>query len=421
MLGSFGTALIATALPAWAQTRSTLTLEAVVGSIKPKPEDAAIAVWQIAGGPDAGALRFKRGETVDVTLTNRLPVPVRFDWRGLDGNPASEPGTGQAGLAPGATNKVAVTFRHAGTLLLRLLADASAETLPALGRAIIVAEPEPIAVDREIVLLFEPLRSSSSKTSDKDQRQQSLIVNRETQTTVSAVQNERLRIRLMNGSQDTVIAFKCTDYPVSIVGIDSQPSEAFLARDGMVVMAPGARVDAVIDVTKPAGSSVPFAVLDGVTSQPIGTIVTTDKPAIRPAPLATPTALPTNGLPAQLDLKSATRIDLPLGGGSKDWLSLASLTGQTTPAFKIKKGKTVVIAVTNRDPKPLVLHLHGHHVRLLDRLDDGWKPFWLDTLAINTGQTQRIAFLAEHPGLYPIEVIAPEPGSMPLFRSYLVD
>ena len=43
-----------------------------------------------------------------------------------------------------------------------------------------------------------------------------------------------------------------------------------------------------------------------------------------------------------------------------------------------------------------MFHLHGHHFRLLDRLDDGWKPFWLDTLAINSGQTQRIAFAAEH-------------------------
>jgi hypothetical protein len=46
----------------------------------------------------------------------------------------------------------------------------------------------------------------------------------------------------------------------------------------------------------------------------------------------------------------------------------------------------------------MVFHLHGHHVRLLDRLDDGWKPFWLDTLLIDAGQTQRIAFAAEFAG-----------------------
>jgi hypothetical protein len=39
----------------------------------------------------------------------------------------------------------------------------------------------------------------------------------------------------------------------------------------------------------------------------------------------------------------------------------------------------------------------------LDRLDDGWKPFWLDTLAIEPGQTQRIALSAEYAGCWLIE------------------
>ena len=56
----------------------------------------------------------------------------------------------------------------------------------------------------------------------------------------------------------------------------------------------------------------------------------------------------------------------------------------------------MVLALTNRADLAAVFHLHGHHFRLLDRLDDGWKPFWLDTLAIEAGQTQRIAFAAEY-------------------------
>ena len=44
--------------------------------------------------------------------------------------------------------------------------------------------------------------------------------------------------------------------------------------------------------------------------------------------------------------------------------------------------------------------------RLLDRLDDGWKPYWLDTLALEAGQTQRIAFLAEQSGRFLIESMA---------------
>ncbi len=73
------------------------------------------------------------------------------------------------------------------------------------------------------------------------------------------------------------------------------------------------------------------------------------------------------------------------------------------PAFRTKAGRTVVLALTNRADIATVFHLHGHHFRLLDRLDDGWKPFWLDTLAIDAGQTQRIAFAAEYAGRWLME------------------
>ena len=66
----------------------------------------------------------------------------------------------------------------------------------------------------------------------------------------------------------------------------------------------------------------------------------------------------------------------------------------------------MVLALTNRGDLPVVFHLHGHHFRLLDRLDDGWKPFWLDTLAIDSGQTQRIAFAATYAGRWLLEAAA---------------
>jgi FtsP/CotA-like multicopper oxidase with cupredoxin domain len=44
------------------------------------------------------------------------------------------------------------------------------------------------------------------------------------------------------------------------------------------------------------------------------------------------------------------------------------------------------------------MHLHGHHFRLLDRLDDGWKPYWLDTAVVPKMETWRIAFVADNPG-----------------------
>jgi FtsP/CotA-like multicopper oxidase with cupredoxin domain len=73
------------------------------------------------------------------------------------------------------------------------------------------------------------------------------------------------------------------------------------------------------------------------------------------------------------------------------------------PLFSAARGRTVVMAIDNRDAVAHVVHLHGHHFRLLDRLDDGWKPYWLDTVAVERRETARIAFLADNPGRWLIE------------------
>ena len=87
----------------------------------------------------------------------------------------------------------------------------------------------------------------------------------------------------------------------------------------------------------------------------------------------------------------------------------------------VRAGRVVVLALTNRTEFATVFRLHGHHFRLLDRLDDGWKPFWLDTLAIEPGQTQRIAFVAEYAGRWLIESVALDWAAPRLVRWYSVE
>jgi FtsP/CotA-like multicopper oxidase with cupredoxin domain len=165
------------------------------------------------------------------------------------------------------------------------------------------------------------------------------------------------------------------------MALDSQPSEPFPARNGALALAPGGRVDAFIDASATPGSTSAILLHDGRESRPIARLVASNEPPLRGAPLPVAPALPTNGLPAQLDLKKALRIALTLGGSQADWVTPASFAGSAAPAFRAKAGRTVVLALSNPAGIPEIFHLHGHHFRLLDRLDDGWKPFWLDTLA----------------------------------------
>jgi FtsP/CotA-like multicopper oxidase with cupredoxin domain len=81
----------------------------------------------------------------------------------------------------------------------------------------------------------------------------------------------------------------------------------------------------------------------------------------------------------------------------------------------------VVTSLINRGSMTSVFHLHGHHFRLLDKLDDGWKPFWLDTIALDAGQTQRIAFSAEYAGRWLMEAVETDWKAPRLLRWFSVE
>jgi FtsP/CotA-like multicopper oxidase with cupredoxin domain len=305
-----------------------------------------------------------------------------------------------------------------------LLGDGQARPSPA--RALIVAESETIAVDRDQLFLVEDWRLRPDGTAiapgiDPKQATPVYTVNGLTTLDIPVRGNERLRLRFINGCQRNVIAIRIENREVRVMALDGQPAEPFPARNGALVLAPGGRIDVFIDATQPPGSTSSILLHDGTEARPLARLVTSPEPPIRGTPLPVAPPLPSNGLPAQLELKNAQRIDLPLGGPQADWLTPASFRVSAAPAFRAKAGRVVVLALTNRTETPAVFHLHGHHFRLLDRLDDGWKPFWLDTLAIDPGQTQRIAFAAEFAGRWLIESVATDWAAPRLLRWYSVE
>lgn len=380
--------------------RIALGLQARPGTADLRPGEPETPIWKLSGGPE-GALRFKRGDEIEITLANELPVPVVLNWHGIDGgNAAAEPLLARLPVAPKSKDTFLVTLRHAGTFMLdvRLLDDPKA--LPSQARILIVQETDNIAVDRDEVFLIEDWRlhkDGGALTPGIDTKDASLryTVNGKQTADLAVRVNERLRFRFINGCQRNVIAIKIENYDVRVMALDGQPSEPFLARNGQLVLAPGTRIDVFIDAVKGAATTSSMTLHDGKAPYTIGTLKTSGDAPIRDAPLPVPAPLPSNGLPAQIDLKSALRVDIGVGSGGADWITPAALTSSATPAFRAKRGRTVVLALTNRSQVPTTFHLHGHHFRLLDRMDDGWKPFWLDTLIIDAGQTQRVAFAAE--------------------------
>jgi FtsP/CotA-like multicopper oxidase with cupredoxin domain len=402
-----------------AQGRPATALQAKPDSLALRPDAAATPIWALQG-PELG---FGRGETLEIAFGNELPVPVLLDIRGLDGVPVAEPLTGRPPLAAGARETLQLPLRHAGTLLcgLGLLGDGQAR--PSQARALVVRESQPVAVDRDEVVLIEDWRIRSDGTAvapGMDPKDSMVVqtINGRASLELAARINERLRLRLVNACQRSVIAVKLDGIEVRVMALDGQPAEPFQARNGALVIAPGGRVDVFVDVTAAPGTSYPILLHDGRNGRPIGKLTVANEPPLRPNPLPAAPPLPSNGLPAQLDLKAATRVDLALGGPPAEWGTPAAFSKSSPPAFRAKAGRAVVLALTNRSAIATVFHLGGHHFRLLDRLDDGWKPFWLDTLAVEPGQTQRVAFSAEHAGRWLIEQVATDWAAPRLVRWY---
>jgi hypothetical protein len=405
--------------PAWSATG--MAQAGPLLDLRIRPDRLAIR----PGAPDTPVLAFgtanmlfNRGDKVELASDPDLENG-RASLLGMDSGPA----TSQDSARP---SKIAtqMVLRQAGTFLCDLGLFPNERGWPTRAHPLIVRESEPVAVDRDETLLIEEWRIRADGTAIPpgavpNETAVFYTLNGKPSLDVSARSNERLRLRFINGSQRTIIAVKLEAVEVRGMAIDSQPAEPFAARNGALVLAPGGRVDAFVDVAAPPGSNLKILLHEGKEIRTIGFVVVSRDPPARPTPLPPPPPLPSNGLPARLDLKSALRVDLALDG--PEWIAPTGSGASSPPAFRAKSGRVVVLALTNRAATATVFHLHGYHFRLLDRLDDGWKPFWLDTLAIEPGQTQRIAFRAEYPAGNLIESVATDWAAPRLVRWYAVD
>jgi FtsP/CotA-like multicopper oxidase with cupredoxin domain len=339
------------------------------------------------GAAPGPVIRARRGGEVKVRLVNGLDEPMALHWHGVrlpnamdGGSPLTSPP-----VAPGTSFDYRFAAPDAGTFWYRALRRDQQER--GLYGALIVEEAAPPAVDRDHLLLFADRR-------DGDGTRQ-FTLNGASAVDIPARPNERLRLRFVNASATQAMNARIEGHRVFVMALDGEPAEPFVSRDSRVSLGPGNRGDVFIDATLPSGTIAPIAFMHGGGEAALARIVCEGSPA-RAAPLGEPAPLPANPLPERMNFSRALRITLPIGGGNAAALD-------RVPLFAAARGRTVVMALDNRDTAAHVIYLHGHHFRLLDRLDDGWKPYWLDTIAVAGRQTARIAFVADNPGRWLIE------------------
>ncbi len=238
----------------------TLTAEkgraSLVGKAYPETE-----VWCYDGGIPGPVIRARQGEPVRIVVENGLSEGTTVHWHGIRLPIAMDgvPGISQPPIAPGQRFTYEFTPPDAGTFWYHPHADSLQQLGRGMAGALIVEEPKPIAVDRDVLWvltdwrLTEDAQIASGFGNGMDAAMSGRVGNTVTVNGVVSVEEpvrvgERIRLRLVNSSLARIMALRFEDHRPLIVAIDGQPCDPHEPDGGRLLLGPAMRVDVVLDM-----------------------------------------------------------------------------------------------------------------------------------------------------------------------------
>ncbi|MDJ1156736.1 multicopper oxidase family protein [Chelatococcus sp. SYSU_G07232] len=422
--------------PAAAQQDGIRALRAAPASRPIRPDaPRETALWAYDGSVPGPLLRVRRGEEVRLRLKNDLPQPTSLHWHGVRLTNAMDGvgGLTQEAVAPGRDFDIRFTPPDAGTFWYRPLVPAYAaeQTERGLHGLLVVEEEEQPAVARDLALILDDWALDGEgqiRESFRDAAELALagrlgnwltVNGRQAPEVLPLAPGGRARLRILNAANARIFTLRFDGLRVQVVAVDGQPTDPFAPARGSLSLVPGGRLDLVVEAPPEAGGK---GTILAALGQGLPLLVVEAEGALSPLAGTPLRALAGNSLPDAIDLARATRADLILEGGldpktanptaaaaslpdaARVWRinGVAWADAAARPLVAVKAGTPVVLSLVNRTFFAQALHVHGHHVRLLHPLDDGWEPYWLDTVPVPAGQTVRIAFVADNPGRWMI-------------------
>jgi len=375
------------------------------------------AVWAYEGSVPGPVLQVRQGQPVQITVVNKFNEDTTVHWHGIRLPNAMDgvPGLTQKPIRPGESFVYEFTPPDAGTFWYHPHVD----TLQQLGRglagALIVEEPEPVAVDRDLLWLIEDWRlddrgriaggfGNRMEAGMSGRIGNTVTINGRVAEKVSVKAGERVA---------RIVGLRFEDHKPVVVAHDGQPCEPHLPEGGRVVLGPAMRADLILDMTGKPGQT--YRVIDDFyqdLAYKLVDLAYDGKPAREPRS-EPPQQLPANPLP-EPQIAAAERLEIALQGGMMGGMGMMcgdgatwtmngmSMTGDgqsMPPLFAIKRGKSCVLALRNETAWWHPMHLHGHSFRVVSR---NGKPNpgkeWRDTVLVPPRESADLAFVADHPG-----------------------
>jgi FtsP/CotA-like multicopper oxidase with cupredoxin domain len=394
--------------------------------LAPPPAEPA-ATYAYAGSTPGPLLKLRQGEELKLKFLNRLAESTTLSFPGLR---ATNAGAGVGGLTQerlksGASADIRLVapdsgfnlyFPHAG------LTDAGQQGRGLFGPIIVEEAIRPdVDLDAAIILFDWNVDANGEIKEDfadpalargSGRRGGLVFANgAAAPLKLSAKPGARVRLRLGNAATARLATIAIEGAKTVIVAVDGQPGEPFEPLLNQFPMGPGARFELMFDLPRERSAGVRFVLRGeaGEADRPFIAVATEGELAnARSEPLR----LAANPrLPAEIALEAARRCDFAITGGGGAPFAVNGATfvdWSAKPAYALTRGRPAVFALANKTAVVQALRLWGHVARLLHSMDDGWEPYWRDTILIQPGRTAHIAFVADNPGKWPLESAIPE-------------
>jgi len=299
-----------------------------------------------------------------------------------------------------------------------------------LAGALIVEEPERLAVDRDVLWVLDDWRMlrdgqvaqdfASMRDAAHDGRiGNTVTINGALPDEFAIEAGERIRLRLLNVANARIFALRFEGHAPVVIAHDGMPCEPHAPEGGRIVLGPGMRADLILDATGRPGER--HRVIDDFFARQAYEVVTMaydPRKRRRVASAGQVPRLAPNPVPDP-DVAAAERHRIVFSGGMMGMMGggmpgmgpgasgVWAINGRSAtesdhshaPLLTLARDRSHVLELVNDTAWWHPIHLHGHSFRILSRngAPDPRRPL-VDTSLLPPRTTAEIALVADNPG-----------------------
>lgn len=417
-------------------------------------EAARTKIWGYDGSVPGPLLRYRQGDTVRVRLENQLPDPTSIHWHGIaiDNRMDGVVGLTQAAVGPGERFDYEFTLPDPGTFWYHTHNQSWEQMARGLYGVLIVDEHDAPVVDQDLLFVIDDWRLRRDGQIDTDsfgdmhdwahagRLGNRLTVNGMDRPQIPVKSGERVRLRLVNTANARIfrLDLRSPDHSASMIAVDGFPLASPRELREAIDLAPGQRVDVILDMAGAPGTRVALREISTGESFDCAHFVYDNMGDKKP-----PTDRPIAALAAwrnhkPVDIAAAREIDLHMTGGAMGMMSGAMHRGRMMPmgplvdagkvwAFngvagdldkplaRLRRGEHALINIRNDTRWPHAMHLHGHHFQVVRRNGTpmSGRP-WRDTELVHPMEQVTLGLVADNPGkwLFHCHMLEHQAGGM---------